>query len=57
MKVVLRRGEKGNLEWDHPDRKSAWRRASALADLHSVRIYEDQDKFVVDAAEWYGGKR
>jgi len=53
MKVILKRGKKGNLEWEHPDRKSAWMRANALADLHNATIYENQDTFIIDASKWY----
>lgn len=54
--VVLLRGKKSSVQWEHKDKKSAMRRAWALSDLHaSCPIYEDEDgkKIVVDGSEWY----
>lgn len=55
IKVVLLRGKMESLEWEHPDLRSAMRRASALAGLHSTTISTNKpNTLVVDASRYYG---
>ncbi|MGW8177480.1 MAG: hypothetical protein ACWGQW_01605 [bacterium] len=55
VKVTLVRGKKEALHWEHPNLKSAMRRAHALADLHSTNISTVKpNELVVDASTYYG---
>jgi len=61
-KVTLERGPLENKSWEHKGeqgRKGAMVRADALADLHSCGIveYVDQERIVVNAAEYYRKKK
>ena len=54
IKVILLRGKKDPLEWDHPDLKAALKRAFALAELHSAQISTNKPgQLVVNADHFY----
>ena len=54
-KVVLIRGKKETLTYKHTSLIGAWKRAEALATLHSVVVDSSQlDVLTVDASDWYG---
>ena len=55
MKVILKRGPKGDREFPQESRFRAWQRANSLAWLHGSSIKDEGDTLVVDAVSYYGG--
>lgn len=54
--VVLHRSDTDRVTWKHKDKRSAWRRAASLSDLHSVNPREEGNTIHVDAKNWYRKK-
>lgn len=52
--VKLVRGKLDPVQWAHEFRTEAWRRASALAELHGTTVDEGESIYVVDASNYYG---
>ena len=53
MRVILKRGAKGDREFPHESTGRARQRAESLGWLHNVTPKEDGDVIVVDATEYY----
>jgi hypothetical protein len=53
MKVILKRGTKGDRDWGHESLRRARQRAESLGWLHNVVPQEEGDTIVVDATAYY----
>lgn len=53
MKVILKRGPKGDKDWGEETPQQARQRARALGELHYITPKEEGDVIVVDAVEYY----
>jgi hypothetical protein len=54
MRVILKRGPKGDREFPHESRQRAWQRAESLGWLHAVEPkYVGEDLIEVDASVYY----
>ena len=57
MRVILKRGIKGDIAFDHATKKQAWSRAFHLAELHSADVVEVGEAIVIDASTYYNKVR
>ena len=53
MRVILKRGAKGDKDFGHESTARARQRAESLGWLHNVTPKEDGEVIVVDATEYY----
>lgn len=55
--VILERApHKANVSYEHADKRSAWRQALSLMDLHACKHTETEDTITVHAADTYKPK-
>ena len=53
MRVILKRGSKGDKDFGHESLQRARQRAESLGWLHNVTPQEDGDTIIVDATKYY----